>query len=253
MSKTVKKLIAFFTLLCVVVLMVFCVELLLLNKNSGDGTGAASSQTGKPGGTHTGAPSTPPTDTPPQSETPPIGGGPDTSATSPGTDEPPNTAPSAPNKEQHQIRLADDIALSVSINPNKFDYEQQDMGDIFIYKGGGSATLEIVLDYLPFGAAERAKGFLDMYTDKAQAIIEEEKQVGQSKLIGTHVLAMKGEITYEAWICDIPADDNTAFDLIIQYRELSQKEAIYDILGTMELVTADSSSNNDILTESPPA
>ena len=237
MSRTLKKVLVFFTFLCIIVVIVFCAELLLLNKEGGDGAGASSPPPGNPGAAVTDPYTPPPADSPAAADN----GDPEDSETAPPEDT------DAPQQDQddglYTLAMTETAALTVRVDEEKFEYVDVNMGTnvgyMFRYKGGGLATLEALLDYLPLGAAQRAVGLLDSYTGGAESIIEYDSPVGKSQLTGVFVTAMNGESTFAAWICDLPdEEDSLGVLLIIRYRDEMQKSALYEILNTVELISA---------------
>lgn len=244
MSRTVKKVLVFFTLLCIVVVVVFAVELMLLNRDAADDDSLQTPPAGNSGaetaGTSTPPPtgSSPPTDTEPPEETP------TDSATSPPAHSPGEQLYSLPI-------IIDGVSLELYADEEQFDFDIMDVDYVFIYKDGGEAMLVIVLDYLPQGAAQRARtaGFLDRFTGSSvESFVEDERELGQSSLSGAYITAVSGDTTYEAWICAIPDDKEAlGITLVINYANDTQKEALYGILDTVEIVPAEVDGDDDLI------
>lgn len=243
MNKNVKTLLVIFTLICIVVVIVFAAELILLNRKTDDGAEVKTSTAGDRDAENENATETPPTDSPPPTETNHLEESP-----------PAEDSTSAPEQDSGDrlftLAMTDSVSLELYANEELFEYHMMDLGYMFTYKGGGSASLEILLDYLPHGAAQRAVGFLDNYTGGAESLIEEERGVGDSPISGVYVTAMSSDTTYAAWICDIPGEnDALGILLIIHYRDENQKDALYKLLDTTEIVPATIDEDVDDLLE----
>lgn len=229
MSRTLKKLLVVFTLLCIVVVLVFAAELVYLNRDGGDAD-AKAPPAESPGAQET-LPSVPPSET---------GSPQPTDTESPGVESPPEeTASSQENPAEdilYTLAMTDEVSLTLYAGEDKFDYHLVDEGYLFVFKEG-VATLEVLLDFLPRGAAARAVGYLDNYPGVGESTIETEREIGKSSLIGAYVTAMSGESTYAAWIYEIPSeDDHLGILFIIHYRDEAQRGALYKLLDSIELI-----------------
>lgn len=240
MSRAVKNLLVFFTLVCIIAVIVFAVELMLLNRDGADDSTAANTPPpGSMGAEDAGASPPTQTETPRGTESNPPGDPLSQDGESP-------TPSHSPDDDFYTLEMTDSVSLTIYVNDEMFDYLELDIAYLFTYKGGGTASLEILLDYLPQGAAHRAVGFLDNYTGGAEASIEDERNVGQSSVSGAFVTAISGETTYAAWICDIPGEaDAYGITLIIHYEDENQKVALYEILDTIEIVPAEIDGDDD--------
>ena len=239
MSKMLKNALIIFTLVCLVVVVVFSAELVLLNREDDDAAKAESPPSETPGA----AVSDPLTSSPPPTDSAPPTDA-ELQEEPSGGEEPPESPAHSPGHTLFTLAMTEDISLELYANELLFDYEMMDIGDMFTYKGGGLATLEILLDYIPHGAARRAVGFLDGYTGGAESTIVYDSQVGKSDITGVYVTAISNDNTYAAWICDIPdAGEALGILLIIHYRDENQKSALYEILDTVKIVPAEISED----------
>ena len=241
MSRTVKKLLVFFTFVCIVAVVVFSAALLLLNSPDSSEADIETPPASSPGSAASSPPASSPADTQPPAE-------------SPSSDDELASESPAPSHEPSSsdslitVPMPENLLLTLRVNEEKFDYYRTDYGDLFTYKGGGSATLEILLDFLPHGAEARAASLLDKYQGVGEPDIESGREIGATPLVCTYVTAMSGDSTYAAWIYEIPSeDDSLGILLVIHYRDEAQRGALYDLLDTIELIPVEPSGDELLL------
>jgi hypothetical protein len=228
MSNISKNLLLALTLLCVIVLIIFCVELFLINRGT------------EPGGQSPAAAVDPPTEEnepDPTTEDPP-GGDVNGNGNQGGTGDngPGDGAPRPPPQgERHELPITEDMKLVVYAREELFDYAENELDWWFIYTGG-IATLEISFAVIsPHGVAADAETFLNNYTGGDDSVFGGEEQIKGSSLRGYYVSAnVDGEI-YEAWIHSLPNSD-FALIFVINFENDQQKEALYEVLGTIDIM-----------------
>jgi hypothetical protein len=236
-SRTLKKILVLFTLLCIVVVLVFAAELVYLNRDGGEAD-AKAPPAGSPAGTATPPPTSPETESaPPTDTTPPA---------SESSQEEADSSPEHPPEEsQYTLAMTPEVSLTLNADAEEFVYEIKDEGYTFTYKES-AATLDVLLDYLPRGAASRAVGFLDNYPGVGESTVENEREIGKSSLVGAYVTAMSGESTYAAWIYEIPSeDDHLGILFVIHYADEAQRGALYKLLDSIELIPTTLDLNAD--------
>jgi len=240
MSKTVKNLLLGFTLVCAIALFVFCIELIVINRDaSAGGTGGSSAATSSPS----------PSPSPSQSGTP---GGEGSSPIVPGTKPPPdsgasgagngsqdevNDPPPSPTGKRYELWLPGNEMLIVHADEGLFDYSEGESDWFFTYTQGG-AMLEISFVFVSAAGVEaRANTFLDNYLDGGSSTVGGEGPIKRSSIRGVYVTGVKGAETYEAWLHSLARSGNSdlALVFVINYRSDEQKNALYTILDTMEI------------------
>ena len=104
----------------------------------------------------------------------------------------------------------------------------------FTYSDGENASLLIHFESLPQGADIRAQSFLDGYLDGNESHIGGLSQIKRSPLSGVFVTGVNDGETFEAWIHVVSDDIGMAF--VIRYRNNEQKNALYALLDTLNIV-----------------
>ena len=220
MNKTIKKLLLAFTLLCIVLLIVFSAELFLLNR------------------------STEPTvirQTPPPSESPPseTEDVPNNGENGPNEDTPPSIQPPAePPGTRHELMIADDVRLLLYADEELFEYSD-DMELLWEFSHIGSETqLQIGLALLLEGAETFAETMLLGYLDGGESTVEGVRPIGQSMLSGVYVSGEIGAETYSAWVCSIPSDVVEHFGVYFVFNHSNEehRDAVFTILDTLQMV-----------------
>ena len=228
MSKTMKNLLRGFTLICIIVLVVFSVELLILNREASGGEETA-----------------PPTENnTPTGTKKPVGTQPSSTLTSnnpsPGESESPQpSAPPAPKGKRYELQVlaaAEKEKLVVYAEEEKFEYSMGDYGYEFKYKGDEKARLEITPLVMPRGAAKEAESVLDGYLDGGESNVGVPGKIRRSSLNGVFVSGLKGGVTYEAWLYGKDENSTEGILFVIQYENDAQKNALHAILDSLDII-----------------
>jgi len=218
MSNITKNLLLGFTLVCVIVLVVFCIQLIVLNRGV-DPAEQGLVITGSSG----------------QDEDSNLEDGDEaldeeddiSSVSAPATPRPP------PQGTRRQFRVSESNMLIVYARDELFDFEERDFDWWFLYTGGGLATLEIKHTMVGLqGIEAHAVAFLNAYSGSTEAEFTGEGAIGGSDLRGHHVITRHGNETYEAWI-HILLDSDLALAFIICYENDHQRDALYEVLSTL--------------------
>jgi len=233
MSKTVKNLIIAFTMVCVVVFAIFLIELMMLNRGNGEGSGP-----------ETNIPANPPA----------TGGDPSAGGQTPGTgqqggagepDDPDSTDDTRPPPvgKRHELELPADLILVVYADDELFEFSQPESEDIlgvFSFKGRGTAMLEIRFVFMPQGASEFAEGFLSDNYDIENAVVGVVEPIGDSQISGLFVEGTKDGTTFEVWIYSFPNPEveGAGLAFVITYQNDTHMYNLNDILDSLHITHA---------------
>jgi len=228
LHKTVKKVLLGFTILCALLLAIFSVELILLNRDTGaerpGPTLPAGTQNGDgesdPGASDNGA------ETPDNGDAPENGGGQAV------------VRPPTGTRFERLVTVGTlvfhvDEAFFTRSNP-----EMEDTLDIFTYIGEGTAAIEIRMISTPQGARVFAERFLESTFGVEDPDVGSEDFIGLSQLRGVMATGERGGITYEAWVHNFtePGIEDLGLVFVISYQNITQREALRSILDTLSIV-----------------
>jgi len=226
MNNITKNLLLALTLVCVIVLVVFCIQLIVINRGV---------EPIEPGSVISGSP--PPqqgSGTGGEDENDPLDGedGDD------GNDElnipPPVTTRPPPQGTRTRIGVNANTHLIIYYREELFDYVVGELDWWFEYTQG-EATLEIAFTMIsPAGIIAHTEAFLNDYTGTSSAEFTGEEAIQGSSVMGYHASARTGTGTYEVWIHNLEGSD-LALAFIIYYENDQQKEALYQLLSSMDL------------------
>lgn len=257
MSRLIKNVLVVFTLLCMIVLVVFCIELIVVN------WGSDSKELGPQLSVVTPDVNADKKDEPVISDNEPTGDtDPTNDTTQPAiTDD--NENETLPEEEkqlstgkQYLLPMLDNVhTLSLVASEELFDYSEQEDSWFFTYKGEGKANMEVCFRIKPpqESILDCAKGFLELYLEGGEAKAKGEGQICNSTLVGAHASGSKDDDTYEAWM-QSPldgADRGRALLIVINYQTVEQRDAIYAIIDTLEMYN-DEALAAEILAEGIP-
>jgi len=222
MSNISKNLLLGLTLVCVIVLIVFCIQLIVINRGV---------EPIEPGSTISGDAEQGDGDSEIDDE--------ETSGEDDGSAAAAVVTPRPPPQGiRRSFRVSDSNLLIVYAREELFDFEERDFDWWFLYTGGGLATLEISHTMIgPQGVAEHAESFLNSYSGSNAAEFTGEESIGGSELKGYHVSAQHGNEIYEAWIHTL-IDSDLALVFVICYENDQQKDALYEVLSTLDMEVA---------------
>ena len=236
MSKILKNIIMIFTLLCVIFVIVFCVELFLLNRESDDtpepalSNNDANDPSDDPFGEDDPFPfddlfldSAEPDDMSGPGVTPPI------------------------NATRQSFLLSQDAELVFYVDMELFGIEELGSGWYFPYLSDGNAGLEVNFTFIQpqAGIAALADNFLYNLLDGEETIIQGEQSIGRSPVRGVFVTGENNGEIYSAWLRSLSdfGSDTLALVVRINYETDAQRDIIFSILDTMYI---------NILTETSP-
>jgi len=231
MSKTLKNIIMVFTLLCVIFLIVFCVELFLINRGSN-----TTPETVISGDDPEEPPENLLTFDDPVSDDPfdlndPV--------TDPIDDDRSGPAVTPPLTATRQSFLLSAGIAELVFYVDMELFERSDLGDgwFYSYLAEGNAGIEISLVYVhPQGGINTlANDFLHNYLDGGDTIVEGERSIGRSPIRGTFVTGENGGETFSAWLRSLSDFDldSLALVVVVNYEDITQSDVIFTILDTM--------------------
>jgi len=237
MTKTVKNIVMVVTLLCTIFLIIFCVELVLLNRdNDDDGTALVVSGD-------------------PAEENGENGDGSNLEEELSGNESPNNGGENGTADEVIIIppprdgtrfefpMLGVDSTLAFYADETLFEFWEGEFDWLFVYAGGGRASLEIAFDFItpPGGISDLAGRFLYGYLDGGDSRVIGEGTIGNSDIIGYAVTGEHEEdgLIYEAWIHSLTGNPNEglAVVFVMNYEVESQRAALLQIIDTLEMLT----------------
>jgi len=231
MSNISKNLLLGLTLVCVIVLIVFCIQLIVLNR----GVNPAEQGSVISGSSQN------------EDEDSDVEDVDEDGEDDIGAVDIPTTPRPPPQGTRRQFKVSESNQLIIYSRDELFDFEERDFDWWFLYTGGGLATLEIRHTMIsPQGIEVSAVAFLNQYSSSTEATYTGEMAIGGSDLRGHHVTVQHGNETYEAWI-HILLDSDLALAFVICYENEQQRDALYEVLSTlsMEAVQLPAASNAD--------
>jgi len=238
-NNIVRNTIIGFTILCAIVLVFFCIELVILNRDGGNGGEPALSTNGSPAdGNEDSAdePEPPDTELPTDTDLPEVTDQDEDAGSAVGNNQ-------SPTGKQYVLPMFDDVhVIMLSASEELFDYiDEGDPHWTFNYKGGGKAALEIGSDYItpPGGVRTLAEEVMSGYLEGGTSSVGGERKIGNSPLRGFYASGDKNGETYEVWI-NGPfegGDKGHAVVIVVNYNDKDQKDALYAVLDTLELLS----------------
>jgi len=238
MSKISKNLLLALTLVCVIVLIIFCVELIVLNRNvdpAERGSTASekpSAEEEDPDGDPTGEEQSGDTDGTGES------GASGENGTNGSGDDAQRSPRPTPVGKRYELPMPHNMKLELYAKDELFDYIENDLDWWFVYSGGGIASLEISFTVTsPHGIAADAETYLNNYTEGDNSTGGGEEQIKGSPLRGYYVSAERDGEMYEAWLHSLPASE-FAIVFVISYRDDQQKNALYEVLDSLDIMSA---------------
>jgi len=227
MSNITKNLLLALSLVCAIALIVFCIQLIVINRGV---------EPREPGATISGGAKQgdkePDTDNQPDGEDSADGENSDGE-----NSQKQNTPRPPPQGERNELAIPGDLKLIVYAREELFEYTKNDFNWRFEYTREGEAALEIRLILVSLqGIASDAETFLMSYAEGATPEPGDEVSFQGFSLEGYNVTAQRGNVTYEALVHPLP-DDEFALVFVINYQNDQQKDALYEILYSIDLLT----------------
>ena len=233
MSNLAKNLLLALTLVCVITLIVFCIQLIIINRGV---------ERLEPGATISDDSQQDAEDIDDNNGASVEENGEDTIG-DPGAMEEIHTTPRPVNQgTRRELMVTSNSYLVVYSKDELFDFERGEIDYWFLYTGGGIATFEVSFAALsPQGLSASAEAFLNNYAGENMSVATGEQQIHGSSLVGYHVSANVEEGTYEAWLITLDYSD-LALVLVIFYENELQREALYEMMSTIGLESGQADS-----------
>ena len=226
MSNITKNLLLALSLVCAIALIVFCIQLIVLNRGVEPREPGATISAGTKQG-----------DEEPDPDAQPDGEGPDGENDNGDNNQTQNTPRPPPQGERNELVIPGDLKLIVYAREELFEYTKNDFNWRFEYLREGEAALEINLIVVTLqGLASDADTFLANYTEGATPESGNDLSFEGLPLEGYFVTAQRGSVTYEALVHPLP-DGEFALVFVINYQNDQQKEALYEVLSSIDLLT----------------
>ena len=255
MNNTIKNILLCFTLLCVIFLVFFCVELYMINADDDDGDlqSSAVATNGNLSSTE---------DIPDENDHP--AGGADSSQNGSAevnqpddvqdNSEPTDAIDPSPEATRYSFLLSVDTGARLVLYADDalFDFREiEGYAWIFSYQAGGNAQLDIsfVTVQPQGGLIELAPNYLRNFLSDDEFTVEGERRIARSSITGIYSIGSNGIDNYEAWLSDITdlGVDRMALGFVINYENDSQRDMLYAILDTMEISYEEEQINDDDL------
>jgi len=228
MNRTGKALLLLLTFVCVIVLIIFCVELLLINRDNDDP--ADSGPTAPAAETRPQEPDYPPPDD--------DNGNGDDDSYAPADEAPPTEIPE-PIGTQFLIPVPGpgNMALILYVYEELFEHREEELSDIFTYTGAGNASLEIRMIQMQYGDDIFARDFLEESFDVPDSAVVGVRHVGTSPLEGILVMGQLDDEDFDVWIYSIPGTADLGLAFILRFENNIQRSALELIINTLYLVS----------------
>ncbi|MCL2221871.1 MAG: hypothetical protein FWC20_02305 [Oscillospiraceae bacterium] len=125
--------------------------------------------------------------------------------------------------------------LIIYAEDGRFDFSESESTWRFEFTGLGTASLEINLMIISEQGLEAdAFSFLRSYTGGLDVEAGGEVQIQNSAMRGYYVTAHSEQMIYEAWFYDLQTD-NRALAFVIYYGIELQRDALFRVLGSMSI------------------
>jgi hypothetical protein len=213
MSNITKNLFLALTIACVIAFVVFCVQMIVLNRGVEPRTPGSTTSGGSVQGDEEPEPDENEEELPVYEPTP----------------RPP------PQGTRHELLVADNTRLIIYAGDELFDFEQAALSWVFEYTRSGEAALEVRFTSITDQAiSAQAEAFLNAYTGSTGSVFGGEQMIQGSTLTGFHTTLRHGGRMYEAWIHELENSD-LSLVFIINYENDTQRDALYEILTSMDI------------------
>jgi len=218
-----KNLFLALTLVCVIALLVFCIQLIVINSGV---------EPRQPNSTISGVSPGQGDNTPGSGENPGNNG--ENGNTGDNGNEQPTIRPQ-PQGSRNELMIDTSTTLIIYAREEIFNFIQNDLDWQFEYTGSGNAGLEISFVFISLqGAAADAEAFLNNQTGGTGAEYKGDLVIQGSSVRGYHVTANDGGVSYEAWVHQLRGSD-LALAFLINYTNSDQRDALYEVLSSMDI------------------
>jgi len=218
MGNITKNLLLALALVSVIALVVFCIQLIVLNRGGDPAGSGATISSGSRG-----------------SENSANG---DNEGDDEGNENDINNPPPRPPLQgiRRELLVSDTSRLVIYASDELFEFEQVDSIGFFEYTGEGTAFLDIrFVAISQQGIAATAESFLNNYSGSTTSEYSGEETIHSSELSGYRVSTRVGSEMYEAWLLTLN-DSDVSLVLVINYQNDQQRDELYRVLSSLDMI-----------------
>ena len=237
-NNILKRIILGFTILCAILLIIFTVELIRINRDTREENNGQSVSDGSQSENGSESPE-------PGRESPDATGGekpvdtPNSGLSVTGSPPSGNQRP-PPTGTRRERPLPDNMTLVFYAENEVFthiEYEQEDLTDKLIFRGDGTAELHFYYVFIPGELKTYSISFLTDNYGVIGATAGDEDYISLSPYRGVMASGEISGLYYEAWVHRFtkPGSEDLGLALILIYQNETQKNALYSVLDSMEV------------------
>ncbi|MCL2391567.1 MAG: hypothetical protein FWC66_03025 [Oscillospiraceae bacterium] len=145
--------------------------------------------------------------------------------------------------------LLDDLTLIAYADEGFFNFFEGEYNWLFAYASEGEASLQISFDLITHEGIRALAGrvLLRHLDDGGQSRVLGERNVGASDIRGYAVISEAEDRTIEAWVHSLTGSPTEAIAVVflITYENEDQREALFEILDTLEIISDDDEAVDD--------
>jgi len=139
-----------------------------------------------------------------------------------------------PQGTRRDFLVADNTRLVLYSSDELFDFDQGEFICFLRYTGGGLATLDVGFTSVTQGVALHVEAVLNTRSAGTTAEFIGEQSIHGSPIIGYHARTQVGGETYEAWLVNLDNSD-VALIITIHYQNDQQRDALYQVLSSLDI------------------
>jgi len=237
-NKTVKSIILVFTILCVIVLLIFSVELIRQNRNTettpGDGGPSVSGDPAGNGEDHEQEDKDPPSS---------ANGGDDNGGNADVVDERPGAGGQrpAPTGTRYEEPVTRNSKLVFYVDNQLFEFFDPELDEglfLFTFRGDGLAEIHIRFVPVPLDIKAYAGGYLATDFEVRDTVVGEVDYIGLTQLLGVKASGSRDGSNFDVWIHRFTEAgyEDIGLAFVISYQNDAQRDMLYDIINSMEIV-----------------
>jgi len=134
------------------------------------------------------------------------------------------------------IQITQNSQLVVYAQDLIFEFEDREFDWAFEYIGGGTAALEVMFKLVTVqGIESQSIAFINEYSGSMSSTFNGEVEITGTRLSGYHTSVSHLGRMYEVWIVNL-LDSELSLVLLIHYENDIQRNALYQLLSTIDIV-----------------
>ena len=141
--------------------------------------------------------------------------------------------------ERTTFTMPGNLTMILYVQTEYFEVVEDGARSLIYLRESEDVFLEVLMIVIPHGAQVFAEDFLAMDFGAEDAVTEGSQFIANSSVMGIFTMAVDEDSGFEAWIHEIYETDDLGIAFTIAYQDETQRNMLIELLDSLQLLPAD--------------